>query len=101
MSVSPNDQPPPADFSAVEWVLIVITSAVLALLIVVVMAVATLLSVTGFLLASPFFLLDERRHRRSFGHPLWDASLDSPHEPGVGEKAGAIDMGQPGSAEQG
>jgi hypothetical protein len=81
MSVSPSNQTPPDDFSAVEWVLIVSMSAVLALLIFAVMAVVTLLSGTGILLALPFFLLDERRHRRSFCHPLWDSDLDSPSGP--------------------
>lgn len=95
MPVSPSDQPPPAEFSAVEWVLIAITSAVLAFLIFVVMAIATLLSGTAFLLALPFFFLDERRRRRSFGHPLWDSCLDLSPEPDVGQKARPIGRDRP------
>jgi hypothetical protein len=86
--VSPNDQPPPDHFSAVEWVLIASTSAILAVLIFVVMAVVTLLSVTAFLLACPFFLFDERRRRRSFGHPLWDSDLDLAPEADIDSEAG-------------
>jgi hypothetical protein len=51
MPMSSSVQPPPDHFGAVEWVLIVSTSAVLALLIFAVMAVATLVSVTAFVLA--------------------------------------------------
>jgi hypothetical protein len=72
-------------------------AAVLALLILAVMAVVALVSVPAFLLALPFFLLDERRHRRTMGRPLWDSCLDGPHEPGVSDKAGPIGMGPPGS----
>lgn len=96
--MSPSDEPPPADFSPVEWVLIVCMSAVVALLLFAVMAVVTLLSGTAFLLACPFFLLDERRRRRSCGHPLWDSGLDLAAEPGVNEKAGPNGMGRAGSA---
>jgi hypothetical protein len=95
MPVSRRDQPPPDDFSAVEWVVIGSVAAVLARMIFAVMAVVVALSVTAFLLALPFFLLDERRRRKSFGHPLWDSDVDLDSEPDVGRKAGPIGRDRP------
>lgn len=98
MPVSPIDQPPLDDIGDVDFAVIVGLATVLAPLIYVSMAVVALGSVTAFVLALPFFLFDERRHRRTMDHPLWDSGLDSLHESGVGSEVEPKGIDQAGSA---